>query len=65
MSNVYSKMNIPKDECYTTKNESDKLIRYLEEQKIIDHELIIWLPFDNELSNIYKSLQWGGGIKCY
>lgn len=49
-------MRIAKDECYTTRAESDKLISYLEKNKLINKDMVIWLPFDNELSNIYKSL---------
>lgn len=55
--NIYQEMKIAKDECYTTRAESDKLISYLELNNVINKDMLIWLPFDNELSNIYKSLE--------
>lgn len=58
--NIYQEMRIAKDECYTTKAESDKLVKYLIENNLIDKSKIIWLPFDNELSNLYKSLKEKG-----
>ena len=58
--NIYQEMRIAKDECYTTNAESEKLIEYLEKNDIIDKGMIIWLPFDNELSNIYKALDSRG-----
>ena len=54
--NIYKHMNIAKDECYTTYNESFKLIDYLHKNEIIK-DMKIWLPFDNEFSNIYKVLK--------
>jgi hypothetical protein len=60
MSNVYSNMNFAKDECYTTKSEAEKLCKYLTDNKMISKDLIIWMPFDNELSNIYKSFEKNG-----
>lgn len=52
------------DEAYTTYNEALKLINYLLKLNIIKSNMKIWLPFDNELSNIYKALleMWGGQI---
>lgn len=51
------------DECYTAAAESDKIIDYLINKKILKNGLIVWLPFDNEYSNIYKSIKnkWKGG----
>lgn len=47
---------IKTDEAYTTRAESDKLVDYLIQNRIINNDMVIWLPFDNELSNLYKSL---------
>lgn len=58
--NIYQEMRFAKDECYTTRAESDKLIEYLTNNKIINKCMLIWLPFDNELSNIYRSLSFFG-----
>jgi hypothetical protein len=55
--NIYQEMGyVAKDEYYTTTNESEKLIKYLWEYRIVKKDDIIWLPFDNEISNIYKIL---------
>lgn len=61
---IYKDMRIANDECYTTINESDKLINFLIENQILKTDMIVWCPFDNDFSNIYKSLQklWGGVI---
>jgi hypothetical protein len=56
MANVYTKMSCPHDECYTTSAESEKLVLFLEKNNSINKNMIIWLPFDTERSNIYKSL---------
>ena len=53
---VYKDMRIARDECYTTFNEADKLAVYIEKNNLISKQDIIWLPFDNEFSNIYKAL---------
>lgn len=53
---VYKEMRIAHDECYTTLNEAEKLVKYIDENKIVSKNDIIWLPFDNEFSNIYKAL---------
>ena len=56
--NVYNQMGYKsKDECYTTYIESLKIINYLIENQKINKNMIVWLPFDNELSNIYKVLK--------
>ena len=57
---VFFNMNVARDECYTTSAESDKLVNYLTENNLINKSMLIWLPFDNELSNIYKSLHQAG-----
>ena len=49
-------MRIARDECYTTHNEAIKMVNYILENGIVTHNQIIWLPFDNEFSNIYKAL---------
>ena len=65
-NNVYRDMgkSVFSDECYTTHAESDKIIDYLIDKNILTNNLIVWLPFDNEYSNIYKSLnnKWNGKI---
>ena len=53
---VYKDMRIARDECYTTHNEAIKMVNYILENGIVTHDQIIWLPFDNEFSNIYKAL---------
>lgn len=58
--NIYQEMRIAKDECYTTNNEAKKLVLYLKENNIVDLDSYIWLPFDNDFSNIYKELIGGG-----
>jgi len=58
--NIYQNMNYKKDECYTTKAEAVKLINYLTVNQIINYEMLIWLPFDNELSNLYQGLKLNG-----
>ena len=56
--NIYQEMGyVVKDECYTTSAESNKLVKYLLENNIIDRDIKIWLPFDNDFSNIYKALK--------
>lgn len=56
-TNIYNEMGYSsKDECYTTYNESLKLVNYLIKNNVINKEMIIWLPFDTEISNIYKVL---------
>jgi hypothetical protein len=57
---VYKDMRIKRDEFYTTKNEAHKLVRYIEENNLVSKTEIIWLPFDNEFSNIYKALSSSG-----
>jgi 16S rRNA G966 N2-methylase RsmD len=65
-SDIYKNMgkSVFSDECYTTNAESDKIVKYLIEKGVLKKEMKIWLPFDNELSNLYKSLKkmWGGYI---
>lgn len=53
---------VTNDEAYTTYNEAKKVIKYLLDLNIIKPGIKIWLPFDNEISNIYRALQknWGG-----
>lgn len=58
--NTYNNMRFARDECYTTAAESNKLVDYLTQNNLIDKKSIIWLPFDNELSNIYKALKTSG-----
>ena len=53
---IYKNMRTKKNECYTSLAESEKLIGYLVENNLINKSSFIWLPFDNELSNIYISL---------
>lgn len=53
---VYKDMRIARDECYTTYNEAEKMVRYIDQKGIVSKDNIIWLPFDNEFSNIYKAL---------
>lgn len=53
-------MRIARDECYTTSNEAQKLVKYIEENEIVSKQDIVWLPFDNEFSNIYKALTKNG-----
>jgi len=53
---VYKDMRIARDECYTTLNEAEKLVHYIDLNKIVTRSDVIWLPFDNEFSNIYKAL---------
>ena len=64
--NVYRDMgkSVFSDECYTTRAESDKITNYLVDNNILKNDIRVWMPFDNELSNIYKSLKsiWGGEI---
>lgn len=60
MNNIYQEMRKAKDECYTTAVESTKLIDFLENEKLIHKDMIIWLPFDTEISNIYKVLNSKG-----
>ncbi len=64
--NVYRDMgkSVFSDECYTTRAESNKIIDYLIENGILKNYKNIWLPFDNEISNIYQSLKnkWKGNI---
>jgi hypothetical protein len=57
--NIYRDMgkSVFSDECYTTSAESDKLVNWIFENNVIDTSTKIWLPFDNELSNVYKSLK--------
>jgi len=53
-------MQFSGDECYTTKAEARKLVDYIIRMKLVNKNSIIWLPFDNEYSNIYKSLNESG-----
>ena len=57
--NVYRDMgkSVFSDECYTTRAESDKITNYLVDNNILKNDIRVWMPFDNELSNIYKSLK--------
>lgn len=57
--NKYTLMDLQynNDECYTTRCESDKICSFLYEHNVITDKTIVWLPFDNELSNIYKSVK--------
>ncbi len=57
--NIYQTM-AKKDECYTKKSEADKLRDYLTKHNIIDKDTKIWMPFDNEISAIYRSFAGGG-----
>lgn len=61
MANVYQEMRFAKDECYTTQCESEKLVNFI--SPLVSKDKLIWLPFDNELSNIYKELI-KKGYKC-
>jgi hypothetical protein len=54
--NIYQEMSIPKDECYTTSAEADKIVDFLMAENIINPKTKIWLPFDTKLSRIYLSL---------
>ena len=61
--NIYNAMGKKaKDECYTSYCEAAKLARFLIENHafLTPFEKKIWLPFDNELSNIYKALHDAG-----
>lgn len=53
---VYKDMRIARDECYTTYNEAEKMVRYIDQNGIVSKSNTVWLPFDNEFSNIYKAL---------
>jgi len=54
MSNIYGNM-YKRDECYTTLAEAEKLVNYILENNLITKKEIIWMPFDNEYSNLYKA----------
>ena len=54
---AFINFNHKNDECYTRKIESDKLVSYLRNKKIISKKSKIWLPFNDKESNIYKSLK--------
>lgn len=54
---IYRYMNVKKDECYTTFAEAEKIVKFLIYKKIIKKSTKVWLPFDNEISNIYKALK--------
>jgi len=54
---VYKDMRVARDECYTTHNEALKMVEYIINNNIISENDIVWLPFDNEFSNIYKALK--------
>lgn len=54
---VYKDMRIARDECYTTFNEAEKLVRYINEKGLVKSNEIIWMPFDNDFSNIYKAFK--------
>lgn len=45
------------DECYTTHCEAEKLAKFICENNLARLDAKIWLPFDNEQSNIYKALK--------
>jgi hypothetical protein len=53
---IYADMRIAHDECYTTYNEAEKLVKFIEEHHLVSKTDIVWLPFDNDFSNIYKAL---------
>ena len=57
--NVYRDMgkSVFSDECYTSRAESDKVVDYLIDNNILQKYKNIWLPFDNEISNIYQALK--------
>ena len=54
---VYKDMRLARDECYTTHNEALKMVEYITVNNIVSKNDVIWLPFDNEFSNIYKTLK--------
>lgn len=58
--NAYKEMRFKHDECYTTNSEAEKIVKYISENNIIEKDKIIWLPFDNTFSNIYKQLVENG-----
>jgi len=55
MTNIYNRMAIKKDECYTSYCEAEKLAKYLVENEILPEDAKIWMPFDTHASNIYKA----------
>ena len=55
MENFYQ--GVYSDECYTTTCESEKLVDFIIKNNLISKDKIIWLPFDNEYSNIYIALK--------
>lgn len=57
---AFINMNHKNDECYTRKCESDKLVKYLIKNKIVNKNKRIWLPFNDYGSNIHKSLKENG-----
>lgn len=57
---TFINMNHKNDECYTRKCESDKLVKYLIKNKLINKNKRIWLPFNDYGSNIHKSLKENG-----
>jgi|SRR5690554_4082835 len=58
MENFYQ--GVYSDECYTTTCESEKLVDFIIKNNLIGKDKIIWLPFDNEYSNIYRALKKNG-----
>lgn len=48
------------NECYTRREDADKLVHFLTAKKIIEKNYIIWLPFNDYHSNIYDSLKDSG-----
>lgn len=57
---TFINMNHKNDECYTRKCESDRLVKYLIKNKIVNKNKRIWLPFNDYGSNIHKSLKENG-----
>lgn len=53
---TYINMNQKNDECYTRKNEADRLVKYLVKYRVISKRQRIWLPFNDYKSAIYCSL---------
>ena len=57
---TFINMNKANDECYTRKQEADKLVNYLVKNNAIDKNAKIWLPFNDNGSAIYHSLKENG-----
>lgn len=57
---TFINMNIKNDECYTRKEEADRLVKFIVRNKILRKSAKIWLPFNDYKSNIYLSLKEHG-----